>query len=155
MDIPGVEREVVLSENPVEHLFARGKAVVVSQNAYIRHAEPVEYVALLLKLQFESEVGQVAGMHHKIKIFLSVERLYRLFRFVIPSLRVADDGKRDALPAFQLRFDALHVLCVDARFSVNVEVVGMVFDHVASSRRKRQAAAQKRRQDVSSAIVHK
>ena len=113
---------------------------MVAQQADERHPQSVENVALFLKLQFQTEVGHIACVEHEIQVVAPVQGLHGILRFVVPALRVTDYGKPDFLFSVSSRFNPFNVPAVHVRFPVNVEVVRVIFNHVASAQQQNSQA---------------
>ena len=106
---------------------------MVAQQADERHPQSAENVALFLKFQFQAEVRHVARVEHEIQVIALVQGLHGILRLVVPALCVTDYGKPDFLFSVSSRFNPFNVPAVHVRFSVNVEVVRVIFNHVASA----------------------
>ena len=113
---------------------------MVAQQADERHSQSAENVALFLKFQFQTEVGHVARMKHEIQVIALVQGLHGILRLVVPALCVTDYGKPDFLFSVSSRFNPFDVPVVHVRFPVNVEVVRVIFNHVASAQQQKSQA---------------
>ena len=129
--ISGCKCKVFIAENSVEYLLACSQTVVISQQAYIGDAQAVQNIALFFKFHFHAEVGKVAAMYHEIHIITFVDSIYGIFRFIIPALCVADKDKRKLFLSVQVCFNGLYVFPVNVCISLYIQVVGMIFYHVA------------------------
>ena len=109
---------------------------MVAQQADKRHLQSAENVALFLKFQFQTEVGHVARVKHEIQVVAPVQGLHGIFRLVVPALCVTDYGKPDFLFPVSSGFNPFDVPAVYVRFPVNVEVVRVIFNHVASAQQQ-------------------
>ena len=109
---------------------------MVAQQADERHSQSAENVALFLKFQFQAEVGHVARVKHEIQVVALVQGLHGILRLVVPALCVTDYGKPDFLFSVSSCFNSFDVPAIHVRFPVNVEVVRVIFNHVASAQQQ-------------------
>ena len=93
--IPCLEMEVRLSPDGLKNIFSRAQTIMIAQQHHPWHAEAEHDVALNNEFARCSKIGEVASMNHKIHIASKVDVLHHILGFVIPSLRVADEGKSE------------------------------------------------------------
>ena len=106
---------------------------MVAQQTDERHPQSAENVALFLKLQFQAEVGHVARVKYEIQVVALVQGFHGILRLIVPALCVTDYGKPDFLFPVSSGFNPFNVPVVHVRFPVNVEVIRVIFNHVASA----------------------
>ena len=134
--VTGSKGEIFRAEYLAEHIESRSQTIMVAQQADKRHLQSAENVALFLKFQFQAEVGHIARVKHEIQVIAPVQGLHGILRFIVPALCVTDYGKPDFLFSVSSRFNPFNVPAIHVRFSVNVEVVRVIFNHVASAQQQ-------------------
>ena len=125
--VAGRESKIDRSEYLDEYLFARRQTVVVAQQDDIRDTQMIEDVALPLELCPHAEVGHVARMDYKIDIVPMIQSFYGIFGFIVPTLRVADDGKTHFAFSGTPRFDTDDIFGIDTFLAIDAGIVRMIF----------------------------
>ncbi len=100
---------------------------MVSQNGDIRDVQFVENVALSFEFGAHAEIGEVARVDDEIEPVAVVECFDRLFRFVIPLLRIGNDSETNRLFTFRCGFYPGDILLVDIPLAMHAGIVRMVF----------------------------
>ena len=132
--IPCREGKVHWSIHLFKGLLPRPEAIVVPQQAHVRHFQPVENVPHQQELVRHPEIRLVAAHDDKVDVSPPVDVRHRLLRLVIPPLCVADEGEAEALPPCQLFLNLPDVAGIHSRLPRHAGIVGMRLQHVARHR---------------------
>lgn len=131
MEKSGIETEIVRAVDFMIGVFAGAEAIMISDDAEKRHFETGHDVSLPNKLFGESEVGLVAGMNHEIDMSVSIDGVDKKLCFVVPALGVADLCKANGVLMGTGILNAVNHLLREMGGTVNMSIVGMIFNEVA------------------------
>lgn len=129
------ESEVSLAIDPLKGLLARAQAVVVADARHVRHPQLAQDGPLPLVLLHRAKVGEVAVVDEKHHLGALVQVFDERLGLVIPPLSVARGGKDDGVSAEASLLDEPRVLLVQAGCARDVNIVGVIIDVAASSKR--------------------
>ena len=107
------------------------RAREIAQQADEGGVQAQQFVAHPLEFARQTEVGLVAAVDDEVNAVAGIDGVDGGARFVVPALRVADDGKADGIASETLGLDALHVAAVEVRLAADARVVGVILDDVA------------------------
>ncbi len=107
-DFSGRECVIGRAEDHAENRLSGCQTIVVPQNGDIGDVQFVENVALSFEFGAHAEIGEVARVDDEIEPVAVVECFDRLFRFVIPLLRIGNDSETNRLDRKSTRLNSSH-----------------------------------------------
>ena len=125
--ITGRKGKMRITKNLSIDQIARSQAVVITQQRNKRDIELQQHIALPFKLGTHAPIGHIATMNHKIDIVTSVYGTYRLLRFIIPALRIAQHSKANFIFSATDPLDGRQLPFVQMLRAINTRIIGMVF----------------------------
>ena len=115
---------------------------MIADEADAGRIESRQFVLHPFKFLGQAEIAHVAEVNDKVYVAAGVDTVDRAAGFVVPSLRVADDGKAQAVAVGTLFLNQQYVLGVQSRLAVKPRVVGMIFYEVTASQQVQQRPAE-------------
>ena len=109
--------EVRRAEYLVKYIFSSAQTIVVAQQGNPRHAQAKQDVALKDELVRGAKVGKVTSVQDKVYVLSFVYAPDKIFRFIVPPLGVANEGKADGIFSVKCCLNTLDVLLVQVLFS--------------------------------------
>ena len=136
LDASGNETEVLRAEHDIIALIARTEEIVIAYEGDVWCMQPAKHITSPDELLRHTSVRQVAEMHHKVYVCMTVNICHLVFRFRIPAVCVAYEGNTQRVLIQAAWLYLCNVVGVDARLAIKAHIVGMHLKHIVAGRQQ-------------------